>query len=84
MIRPHVIAVGQSEVFIKSVLQWKELFVVPQMPFSETGRGIILLLTEFAQCDFVRVDSDRCRWPKCAFNADANVVTAGEKTCARC
>lgn len=45
---PHVIGVGKSVIFVKTVLQGKELWMVSQVPFAEDGGAIAFLFQQFA------------------------------------
>ena len=55
MERPHVIRVGQTEIFIEPVAERQELRRIAQMPFAEDRGGIAALF------DAVRPESFRWR-----------------------
>lgn len=81
--RPHIVAVGQSEVFVEAVLEWEEGGVVPEVPFAEAGGGVVFLSADFCECCFVGVDTDAALWSECSLDTDSDVVATGQEGCSR-
>ena len=42
MLRPHVVRVGDAEVFIKALLEREKLLMIAKVPFAEGGCGVTL------------------------------------------
>ena len=55
---PHVVRVRQSVVFVESMLEWQELFVVAQMPLAETGGRVPFLFCDLRDRRFLLVNAD--------------------------
>ena len=54
----HVVAVGNSVVFIKSLRGRQERRIVPEMPFPETGRGVAVGFAQVRDRGFRRIETD--------------------------
>ena len=77
MLGPHVVRIGQTEVFIETVPRGQKLRMVTEMPFPEDRRGIISLFQQLGDGGFFVPDTDFRRRPQCPQNAHAIGVTSG-------
>lgn len=76
---PHVIAVGQPEVFVEAVLEWQEGAMMSEVPFAKAGGGVIFLSADFCEGGFVGVDTDAALWSESPLDTDSDVVAAGQQ-----
>ena len=81
--RPHVVRVGQAEVFIEPVAQGQKLRGVAEMPFAEDGGGVAALLDQLRQGHLPLADSHLGSRRQRAVNADSVRVAAREQSRAR-
>ena len=81
--RPHVVGVGQAEVFVEAVVQREELRRIAEVPFAEDGGGVAALFDQFGEGHFVGADADFGARPKRAVDADAVRVAAGQQAATR-
>ena len=53
----HTLAVGNSQVVVESLAIWQERWLVPQVPFTNTGSRVFASLEHFGDSNFVRMQS---------------------------
>ena len=59
MVRPHIVRIRQSVVFIKTMLKRQELLLISQMPFSEDSRRIPFVTQQLRHRLFLLTDAIR-------------------------
>ena len=69
------LGVGQSKELIKAVLEREELLEMPKVPFSKACGGVALLLADFRQGGFIRIEPGPRFWSQGSDNTDAIIVT---------
>lgn len=79
MVRPHVIGVGQAEIFIEAMGRWQELGGIAEVPFAEDSGAITAVAEQFGESELVGVDAGFGAWSERAVDADAIGVTTGEQ-----
>ncbi len=79
MERPHVVRVGQAEVFIEAVAGGEELRVMAEVPFADGGGGVALGAEQFAEGEFAIGDAVPGIRAEGAVDADAVRVASGEQ-----
>jgi hypothetical protein len=55
---PHIVGVGEAEVFIEAMAQRQKLRRIAQVPFAENGSGVAALFDELGESHFVVADAD--------------------------
>ena len=79
MVRPHVIGVGQAEIFIEAMGGGQELGGVAEVPFAEDSGAITAVVEQFGESELVGVDAGFGAWSESAMDADAIGVATGEQ-----
>ena len=64
ILRPHVVGIGQPQIFIESLLHRQQVRMVPQVPLPEHSRGITLGLHHFSKSGFIRIQPGPALWPQ--------------------
>src|SRR5207244_6795956 len=71
MVRPHVVGVGEAEVFVETVPSREELRRIAQMPLAEDGRGVSARFEDLSDGHLLVADADLRVWTERAEQADA-------------
>ncbi len=72
VVRPHIVRVGDTQKFIKSMIQRKELFLESKMPLPEYRSGISFFLKNFGNSFFFIRNT--CSWSVTQGTGKANPV----------
>ena len=77
--RPHVVRIGETEVFVEAVMRGQERLLMSKMPLAIDRCGITALLQHFGDRHLVRVDAVLRRVVQRALNSHAVRVRAGQQ-----
>ena len=56
-VRPHIVGIGQTVIFVETVLQRKELLLAAQMPLSEYRSAVAFLFQQLSHRHLLRMDA---------------------------
>jgi hypothetical protein len=77
---PHIVGVGEAEVFVEAMAQREKLGRVAKMPFAKNGGSVAALFDELGESHFVVANPDFGAWAERAVDTEAIWVAAGEQT----
>jgi len=77
---PHIVGVGEPEVFIEAVSGGEELGQMAKVPFTVDGGIVTQRFEDFGDGGFVRVYPDFRLGAECALNSDTIRIAAGEQS----
>ena len=75
----HVIGVGDPEVGVESLSRGEKFSLIPEMPFSDAGRGVARFLQVISNRILFRVQSFRLTGKEDSGDGDSRCIGSGEQ-----
>ncbi len=84
MIRPHVVRIWQTEVFVEAMMNRQALATISQMPLAIDGSMVTARLEHFGDRLLLRIETDLCSRAQRPKYADAHVIATRHQRTSRC